>query len=116
MQLLHRSRQRMNHSGLPYTRQTHHHHTMSNHDCLHQLNDLRQELWRFQVVRRLQLLLNAPLQVPVIYILDNHSGEQVLDDPLEEWEIMLQKFGYVRVSHRSNQYNIFRFVGVSTSQ
>lgn len=29
---------------------------------------------------------------------------------------MLQEFGYVGVTHRPNQYNIFRLIGVTTSQ
>ena len=57
---------------------------MSNHDRLHQLDDLRQELRRFQVVRRLQLLLDRSLQVPIIDILDDDTREQILDDALEE--------------------------------
>lgn len=108
VQLLHSFGQSAADSSFPGSCQTYNHDSVTYHDCFHQLNDFSEEFLWLLIVKAVQLVFNGSLQWTVVDVGNLDFGEKICNDTHKQWQIVLQKLWHVRVSHGSDEYNIFR--------
>lgn len=80
---------------------------MSHSHRLEQLNDFNLEGVNPDEILLLKLLLDSLLQLRVLEEWHLNSGEKILNDTSEEGQILFEEFGHVRITHSSNQEDIF---------
>ena len=87
-------------------------------DChrFEQLDDFDLEGFNPDEILLVELLLDSLLQLLILEERHLHSGEQILNDTSEEGQILFEELGHVRITHSSNQKDVFWNCVILSSQ
>ena len=77
-----------NDGGFTSSCQADDHDSVTDHDGLHQLDDLCQEFLWLLIVSNLELVLNGSLKTTVVDVRNCNRREQIYNNAHEEWQVV----------------------------